>query len=70
MYRALVSFSGVVSMAQGETREIGDENIVKSLLKSGYIEPFEIVEVIETTPKEKPKSKTTKSNKIPKSKTL
>lgn len=70
MYRALVSFSGVISMAQGETREIGDENIVKSLLKSGYIEPVEIVEVIETTPKEKPKSKTTKSNKIPKSKTL
>lgn len=70
MYRALVSFSGVVSMAQGETREIGDENIAKSLLKAGYIEPVEIVEVIETAPKEKPKAKTTKSNKIPKSKTL
>ena len=70
MYKALVSFSGVISMAQGETREIGDENIVKSLLKSGYIEPVEIVEVIETAPKEKPKAKTTKSNKTPKSKTL
>lgn len=68
MYRAVISFSGVISMAQGETREIGDENIAKSLLKAGYIEPVEIVEVIETAPKEKPKAKITKSNKTTKSK--
>lgn len=70
MYRAVISFSGVISMAQGETREIGDENIAKSLLKAGYIEPVEIVEVIETAPKEKAKTKTKKATKTPKSKTL
>lgn len=36
-YKALISFSGSVSMALGETREIVDENIVKDLLKAGYI---------------------------------
>lgn len=61
MYRALISFSGVISMAKGETREIGDETIAKSLLKAGYIEPLEIVEIIDTTPKEKAKTKTAKT---------
>jgi methanogenic corrinoid protein MtbC1 len=66
MYRALVSFSGVISMARGDIHEIGDENIAKSLLKAGYIEPVEIVEVIETEPKEKAKTKTTKAAKTKK----
>lgn len=38
MYKALVSFSGLISMAVGEIREITDESIVKDLLKAGYIE--------------------------------
>lgn len=38
MYRALVSFSGVISMALNDEREITDKNIVKDLLKAGYIE--------------------------------
>lgn len=38
MYRALVSFSGVVSMSLNEEREINDKNLIKDLLKAGYIE--------------------------------
>lgn len=37
-YRATKSFSGLVSMVKGEVRELEDEEIVKDLLKSGYIE--------------------------------
>lgn len=38
MYKALISFSGVVSMTIGEIKEITDESIVKDLLNAGYIE--------------------------------
>lgn len=38
MYKALISFSGVVSMTVGEVREISDLAVVKDLLKAGYIE--------------------------------
>ena len=38
MYKALGSFSGLISMAKGETREIKDKEIIKDLLKAGYIE--------------------------------
>lgn len=37
-YRALKSFSGLVSMVKGEVRELEDEKIAKDLIKSGYIE--------------------------------
>lgn len=37
-YRALRSFTGLVSMVKGEVREIEDEGIVNDLIKSGYIE--------------------------------
>ena len=37
MYRALTSFSGIVSMAMGEIREISDPSIVRDLLNAGYI---------------------------------
>lgn len=36
--KALVSFSGVVSMAMGEIKEIKDESIANDLLNVGYIE--------------------------------
>ena len=36
-YRALRSFSGLVTMVKGEVREIADEEIVKDLLRAGYI---------------------------------
>lgn len=38
MYKALVSFSGIISMAKDEVREIKDKVIIKDLLKAGYIE--------------------------------
>lgn len=39
VYRALISFSGVISMAAGEERELKDQYLIDSLLKSGYILP-------------------------------
>ena len=38
MHKALKSFSGIVSMYEGETREIEDADVVADLLKAGYIE--------------------------------
>lgn len=38
MYKALISFSGLVSMAEGEIKEISDKMIVEDLLSAGYIE--------------------------------
>lgn len=38
MYRALVSFSGLISMAEGDVREISDKDVVKDLLNAKYIE--------------------------------
>lgn len=37
-YRALVSFTGTISMAGGEVREISDLTLAENLLKCGYIE--------------------------------
>ena len=37
-YRALVSFSGLVTMRKNEVRELSDEAIVKDLLQAKYIE--------------------------------
>lgn len=38
-YKALISFSGLISMSMGEVREIADQKIVNDLLKAGYIQP-------------------------------
>lgn len=38
MYKALISFSGQISMTEGEVREISDQSLVMDLLKAGYIE--------------------------------
>lgn len=57
-YRALVSFTGLVSMAKGQVREISDLSLAHDLLKVKYIE-----EVKADVPKEEtaPKPKKTKS---------
>lgn len=39
IYRALRSFSGVISMAAGEERELKDQYVIDDLLKAGYISP-------------------------------
>ena len=58
MYKALKSFSGVLSMNVGEVKDIADVNIAKDLLKAGYIE--------EVKPAEKAKpTKATTTNKKP-----
>lgn len=41
-YKALTSFSGLISMSMWEVREITDQKIVKDLLKAGYIQPNEV----------------------------
>ena len=38
MHKALKSFSGAISMHEGETREIEDAELVADLTKAGYIE--------------------------------
>ena len=36
-YEALVSFTGVITMAKGEVRELPDPLIIKDLLQAKYI---------------------------------
>lgn len=37
-YKALVGFSGIVSMAKGEVKDITDQAIVDDLLEANYIQ--------------------------------
>lgn len=37
MYRAIRGFSGLIHMRKNEVKEIKDKEIVKDLLKAGYI---------------------------------
>lgn len=55
MYKALVSFSGLISMTKGQVREIKDKEIIKDLLKAKYIEEVKSIktEVKSTKKKEK-----------------
>ena len=39
-YKALVTFSGDISMYKDEIKEICDEKVVKDLLNAGYISLF------------------------------
>ena len=41
LYKATVSFSGLISMNGGKVGEISDPAIVADLLKAGYIIPYE-----------------------------
>lgn len=38
MFKALKSFSGKVSMAKGQKKDIQDKEVIKDLLNAGYIE--------------------------------
>lgn len=51
MYKALISFTGLVSMNKDEVGAIPDPSIAKDLLKAGYIE------VIDEAPEPKPAKK-------------
>jgi hypothetical protein len=37
MYKAIVGFSGLITMKKNEIKEIKDKALVKDLLKAGYI---------------------------------
>ena len=63
-YKALVSFSGKLSMAMGEVREISDQSLVDDLLKAGYILPLDSKKAkAEVEKVEKPKTKRKAGNK-------
>lgn len=60
-YKAIVSFSGKISMASGQVSEISDESLAKDLLKAGYIISFVAdskTEKKDDKPKTKRKGKT------------
>lgn len=59
--RAIVSFTGTISMVMGEVREISDLAIAKNLIKVGYVE--EIKDKTETVTEEKTKSPRRKGKK-------
>jgi hypothetical protein len=52
-YKALISFSGIISMAEGEVREISDKALIDDLTKAGYIKE------VKADNKAKPKAKKT-----------
>lgn len=54
MYIALKSFSGKVSMYEGEQRELADKAVIADLLRAGYIEEVKA---------EAPKKATAKASK-------
>ena len=51
-YKALVSFSGVISMSAGQVRVISDKSLADDLVKAGYI-----VNIDDLKPKPNPKTK-------------
>jgi hypothetical protein len=48
LYKATVSFSGVMAMHKGEVREISDPALVDDLSKAGYIIPYESTKTTKT----------------------
>ena len=64
MYKALVSFSGRISMVKGEVRDINDPVVVADLLKAKYIVDLEAKKkAAEAAAKTQPKKSTKKSSK-------
>ena len=43
--KALISFSGVISMGKGELRNIETKEVLSDLIRCGYVEPVETVNV-------------------------
>jgi hypothetical protein len=61
MYKALISFSGVISMRKGEVKAITDNEVVADLLRAGYIEEVKKpTEKTEPTATKQPQKKTAK----------
>ena len=51
MYRATISFSGLITMTKGEVREIKDKDLIKDLTNAGYIVPVEEKKPVKETKK-------------------
>ena len=60
MYKALKSFSGIVSMVSGEIKDISDPIVVKDLVKAGYIVEVKPAETKVEKPAETKAKKATK----------
>lgn len=64
MYKALISFSGVISMRKGEVKAITDKEVIADLLRAGYIEEVKTekkpTEKTEPTATKQPQKKTAK----------
>ena len=62
MYKALKSFTGVITMGQGEIKPIEDQIVVKDLINAGYIEEVKETKkpAKEENPVEKKQKKATK----------
>ena len=43
-YKALNSFSGAISMAKDEIRELTDQSLIKDLTRAGHIMPYVKIE--------------------------
>jgi hypothetical protein len=56
-YKALTSFSGIISMAEGEVRELSDKALIDDLTEAGYITEVKADNVA------KPKAKKTTKGK-------
>lgn len=55
MYKAKVTFGGVVSMTAGEVKDIPDVTIAKDLIRAGYIVEVKPAEKVNKTTKPKRK---------------
>lgn len=55
--RALVSFSGALTMAKDEVRDYDNEIVLSDLMNAGYVEE------IKTTPKRSVKNESKRDNK-------
>ena len=65
LLRATKSFSGIVSMGNGEIKDISDKAIVKDLLDAGYVERVEDPAPVKAAKTEKPAAKKAASKKAP-----
>ena len=63
MYKALISFSGIISMAEGDVANITDDAVVKDLLRAGYIEEIKDNVKPEALEEVKPKKAVKKTTK-------
>ncbi len=57
IYKAIKSFSGIISMKKGDEREIKDEDVAKDLLRAGFVIGLESEEKPKATASSKKASK-------------